>query len=440
MTLQQFWIYLRNEDSSSIQFKSFKLSSTNNYPAISICFKIDENHVFDESKLPKNVSSQDMVRLVEGDPTWLQDITSDLGSKILSNLSNDNQSAYDNYLNGMVGNMVWGYTSETMTYKFKDMGDNAEVLQNDIGMIGSNKFTISLQAPTTHCMTRTVNYTPHEVVVSESIPVSIKLLKYCKYMAVYIHQPKQLIRSSGSMGVGTPVMKMEQPYEFQKENDHISIVISSIRLIQKRHDARNPCNRDLDDDDTEWMKTVSKIVGCVPIYWKRFLSTWMLGIKIGFCTKYSEYSTIQYYLDNRWNITTLFDPPCRKMTISNYVSRERYPHEEQRALAQMFGLVWMKFWYKTDEYEEISNWRLFNGESLFSQVGGFVGIMLGVSILQMPDLLMSIFAWLKENYKKLVGVESSNPVAPLPLSTRSTGFEEKWKVQNMAKYRSVRLK
>ena len=43
--------------------------------------------------------------------------------------------------------------------------------------------------------------------------------------------------------------------------------------------------------------------------------------------------------------------------------------------------------YKTEEYEKVSSQRYFDSESLFSQVGGLIGIMVGVSFINIPNLL-----------------------------------------------------
>ena len=45
----------------------------------------------------------------------------------------------------------------------------------------------------------------------------------------------------------------------------------------------------------------------------------------------------------------------------------------------------IKVAYRADEYEEIRNLQKFDEESLFSQVGGLIGIMLGVSLFNMPE-------------------------------------------------------
>ena len=53
-----------------------------------------------------------------------------------------------------------------------------------------------------------------------------------------------------------------------------------------------------------------------------------------------------------------------------------------------------------DSYQEIENVQDFNFESFFSSLGGFVGIFLGYSLLQVPDLLSNI-STLKKLFESL---------------------------------------
>ena len=64
------------------------------------------------------------------------------------------------------------------------------------------------------------------------------------------------------------------------------------------------------------------------------------------------------------------------------------------------GELLIKLLYISDEYEEIKNLRKFDEESLFSQVGGFIGIMLGASLFHLPDILVQIISKLDIIWKR----------------------------------------
>ena len=59
----------------------------NKYPSISICFEANESFAFDENKLPDDISSRDMLMIMEGQTQLLSNATIEAGSNILKNLS-----------------------------------------------------------------------------------------------------------------------------------------------------------------------------------------------------------------------------------------------------------------------------------------------------------------------------------------------------------------
>ena len=52
--------------------------------------------------------------------------------------------------------------------------------------------------------------------------------------------------------------------------------------------------------------------------------------------------------------------------------------------------------YATRSYQEIRNQEDFGFESFWSSVGGFIGIFMGYSLLQIPDLLKLLPAFIQK--------------------------------------------
>ena len=46
--------------------------------------------------------------------------------------------------------------------------------------------------------------------------------------------------------------------------------------------------------------------------------------------------------------------------------------------------------FKTNGYKEIRNVRAFNEESLIGNLGGYIGLFLGVALWQIPDVISSL--------------------------------------------------
>ena len=93
--------------------------------------------------------------------------------------------------------------------------------------------------------------------------------------------------------------------------------------------------------------------------------------------------------------------PCVQMEISSKFDREEENGWDEPRI---------KFMYEDRDYEEIQNTKAFDLESFVSGVGGFIGIFLGCSILQLPELLgylKSTMNNLKQNSNGKVKLECS---------------------------------
>ena len=65
------------------------------------------------------------------------------------------------------------------------------------------------------------------------------------------------------------------------------------------------------------------------------------------------------------------------------------------ALQQPYYLdyILMELAYMDESYQEFINAREFGFESFWAGVGGFVGMFLGYSFLQIPDTLTELWTW-----------------------------------------------
>jgi len=55
--------------------------------------------------------------------------------------------------------------------------------------------------------------------------------------------------------------------------------------------------------------------------------------------------------------------------------------------------------YKTENYKLAANYKKFGLLSLLSQIGGFVGMFLGYSLLRLPDLIVFGILWMKKPFE-----------------------------------------
>ena len=268
MTSLQLAKYSKDQDSSSIQFKSFKAAELNNYPDISICFWIGENHAFNESKLPHNISSQNMARILEGRTEDLKNITIEEASEILLELAaEDDETTLEDLFTDMIDNTIGWYGTNISPYTSNTVIDIEDVYGKSNFTLGSQFFALSGTNSRFRCMTRKLSYSPGKVLSTELLVLRISAIRNYHFMKVHIHQPNQLIRRFGNMdGVGRAVKSMKPPSRYIKEKEVLQITIKEVKVLTMRHNSKVHCDKDLQDDDTKWMETVSKTLGCIPIH------------------------------------------------------------------------------------------------------------------------------------------------------------------------------
>ena len=58
----------------------------------------------------------------------------------------------------------------------------------------------------------------------------------------------------------------------------------------------------------------------------------------------------------------------------------------------------MTFHMAPDNFQNIVNHRDFTIENCWAGIGGFVGIFVGVSLMQIPELIIQFFDFVKQKY------------------------------------------
>ena len=210
-------------------------------------------------------------------------------------------------------------------------------------------------------------------------------------LEIYAHKVGGLIEQLGKKYIlditTTEIKELYKDFKTTKESSStgkgLSIFhdfhIEKIETIRKRYDAKLPCNHSIQDNDEVYKETLIKSVGCIPSYWKRFTSVSVASLpdcntKLQF-EKLSNMLPSMYESTNLKNGTKLYVQPCTEMKIWTRINKRNV-----RSVG-MVG-VWLAFYYDADEYKEIVNNQAFTINDEWSQIGGYVGIFLGYSCLQ----------------------------------------------------------
>ena len=242
----------------------------------------------------------------------------------------------------------------------------------------------SFKTPDTICLTRTSNDAPDSLRVYDLVVLNRSILNHPKYREVgfkiFIHYPQQLLRSFHNPVFKSTFDYMRDPNANKKNpwRKFLRIGISKVTVLRKRPNANVPCEEGFTDDDTMIQTEIMKQIQCIPIYWKQNVGS-NLNLKI--CNTSEDLERAYYYIENYKIVFAGYKPPCVSGEVWSKFDKEEENESEDPT---------MQFRYTESVYQEIVNTENFGFESLLSGVGGFVGIFLGYSILQLPELLSLI--------------------------------------------------
>ena len=211
-------------------------------------------------------------------------------------------------------------------------------------------------------------------------------------LEIYVHQVGGLIAVMGKKYV-FQITKTEVDEIYSSFNSTLDLTHSSpkgltvfydfhvrkIEMLRKRPDAVKACNESITNNDNAYKESLVKAVGCIPSYWESFF----IGKKVGDlpgCTKPTQFQQLADMLPTMSENTNLqkgaklYNQPCDEMKVCTVLYKRNERHEHNK--------LWLGFYYDADEYLEVVNIKAYSTYDLWSQIGGVVGIFLGVSILQ----------------------------------------------------------
>ena len=223
-------------------------------------------------------------------------------------------------------------------------------------------------------------------------------------LEVHVHQQGQFLRSIGkelaSYSTGDLVVYCH-PYGFGVFDgtcygSSLKLVISEVSLLTSRHDAESPCDKNLIDEDTKILETVLNKTGirCIPMYWKSIIKN---GLNYSECNTELQYQMIARAIANFTSFEMLrssFNPPCKEMIIVTNVEKDPGRKVEKYNVKDAWDDFDEKVYldisigHAGKRYQKISNTRGFTGESLWAGIGGFLGIFVGISLMQVPEILI----------------------------------------------------
>ena len=402
MTAKQVMRFLENGDSTAIHFRRFNLSPKDKYPTFSICLTDAEfywnkaEEIFKATKLSPTM----LEAMLKGKDAFIYDYnyTSMLYNKIpvdMQDYPNMNAGRFSLKLPEILAGIEY-HTEHAQTSLHYGTGRIGKPLDKIPLTIGYNTTDTacytresddSLETPRTYDWLEFNNSLFTNDYYMSNIYNFNSARKMEIDMQIFVHHPHQLMRS-----FHRPVFRSkvrfttfydQDTYDFR--NRVLKIRMAKVRVLRKRSGSNVHCDDELADDDAKFQEELIKLINCIPPYWRR------PDLPQKVCQTKTELHNAHTYIQGYKAILANYTSPCVQMEVSSKFSREEKNEWNNPRIV---------FLYEDKDYEEMQNSKSFDLESFVSSVGGFIGIFLGYSILQLPELLgslKSIMTKIKDN-------------------------------------------
>ena len=239
------------------------------------------------------------------------------------------------------------------------------------------------------------------VVMSKSVFKSGKRPASSAYaknlFSVEIHYPRQRYRyAEKKMDWHT-----EEPQHNILKSYGMKFRINNMEVMNQRSTRRIPCNENSIEEDQALKASLIRAMNCTPPYW---IQTKDMGASR--CSSQDQIET--FY---RFDIEN-FAAPCRRLSHINFEYSE-YPSSYYDRLFETGSLkghrnrpgssiknvsldsfyVGLVFTHET--YKEVYLTKQFDLQSLIGNAGGYIGMCVGFSLLQLPQIIVNIISRLK---------------------------------------------
>lgn len=245
-------------------------------------------------------------------------------------------------------------------------------------------------------------------------------------LTVYIHMKGQFMRSIGKehfslnrYDLDSHCLKPPNPRGGQNGRDpeeycygiSLNFDITHVTLLKNRHDAKSACDPYLNDEDFKILESIvnDSELNCVPIFW---IGIYNFSSFYPTCKKHSQYKRINDLMVNFTlvsdSVRTQFKPPCEELLIESNNQRIKGRKVEEKSMSnknadnisvcrgKRFKRQYIDFDVRllNDRYQMIKNNREFDFESCVSGIGGFIGMFIGLSLRQIPEIVCQFYQFL----------------------------------------------
>ena len=374
MTLKNIGRFHEDKNATVITYKKLGHTIEDKYPSFSLCFEGNNLYRFNESAIftAYGIHLSDYERMLNGKLAYQYDYDHSrkrYNKKLLP-------SKYEPSI-GFETNDLFQLPDIVQKTSFVAEDHNQDIYFGEIEVNSDSQvskeapFYISYQSLQQFCLTREQRNALDFHRQHDSVVFDLSFLDPNTKIKVFIHYPGQAIRSFESPRVATLLNRVQ--------NKEVNLRVSQTTLLRKRSAQNDRCNKDIDDHDSFLLNSVSNETGCIPPYWSSILRA---SSSLCECSSpdqlkkaYSLTKDIKKILENRLS-------PC--LDMFNSVIKNEAGINDWEICEKC---TYLEIEYMDKYYEEIKEIKEFGFEDFVSGLGGFIGIFLGYSLMQIPQLL-----------------------------------------------------
>ena len=364
MTLLMLLRYSANEDTSIVSYNPF-FSNQKEYPTFAVCLTGHPETIVTNKVQELGITQREYISILKGYETKM-----------------NNKYAFKSVIDSKFENMTTQLRTIISGLKYERYDGRESVFYGNLGEPDKDTSGdldklayISYVDTDRFCFSRREELEKKSTRKKDEIILHLSTLNDALWsdeatLQIVFHIPGQLRRK---LKQPSQILKLKEITDHHDRSTEMSLTLAYVSVLRKRPDAATKCDKNLKDEDTEFNRKIVKEVGCIPTYWNDTLS----GIDLGLCRSSQMLKSAYKITNNPIKILQSYDKPCNDALITVTSERKKIPASHS---------VSISITYTTETYQEIRNERAFGIEALGSGVGGFIGIFLGYSLLQVPEL------------------------------------------------------
>ena len=387
MAINQISRFIENRDASTIIYKRFNRSPDDRYPTFSLCFQGSDISWYQDELIFKEfgITSAQYGKLLKGENVFKYeyDFTTRLYRKIPIDIRNINISGFEMF------HLTPADILSEVEFATQNLDDSItyDTAKNKKKPMGDIPFYFGYISPEMICFTRNTTDFLGSLRSYDWLAFKGDILGKKMYQNVifktYIHYPGHLIRSFHKPNFESSIRSITRGSAADSTmwEKILKLTLSQVLVLRRRQDSNEPCDPENNDDDSKVKLEIIKLSGCVPTYWKKNLIDERIIEKFDDCESPRQLHEIADHIKNYENVLLSYTLPCVEMTVLSLLDKE---------VENKLDKPCMKILYTEEFYQEIENVRSFNFESFLAGVGGFVGMFLGYSVLQLPEMAKNL--------------------------------------------------